>query len=115
MWTILLGMHTKPSTLFSLKNLQSFSLGIVAIGSAFALGVKSAGDVRPASLIETGSIQQTGDVDGNGVVNISDVQIVLEIAQGYRIATARELRADPNSDGKLTVDDAIRLLTLLPR
>jgi hypothetical protein len=52
-------------------------------------------------------------MDGNGVADVSDAMIIIEIAQGYTTATSDQLRADPNSDGALTVDDALRILSNL--
>lgn len=95
---------------FSRRHLQVMSLALVAMIGSFSLGIQSAGNVRPVSLIEAGSVQRNGDVDGNGVVNTRDVLLILEIAQGYMTATPQQIQADPNNDGKLTVDDAIRLL-----
>lgn len=56
---------------------------------------------------------QAGDIDGNGTVDIADAISILEIVQGYAPSTPEQLRADPNSDGVLTVDDAIRILSIL--
>lgn len=109
--SILLGMHNKFSTIFAKKNLQVLSLGAMAIIGSFSLGIQTAGDIQPISLIEAGSVQTRGDIDGNGVVDIQDVIVILEIANGYAEATPDQLRADPNGDGRLTVDDAIRILT----
>lgn len=106
-------MKNKSSPKFSRPNLQILSLAAVAMIGSFALGIQSAGDVRPVSLIEAGSVEQSGDMDGNGYIDANDVQIILEIAQGYAVATPKQLQADPNADGKITVDDAIRLLNTL--
>ena len=51
-----------------------------------------------------------GDLDGNGQIDARDAVVILEIVQGYEAATARQRQADPDGDGYLTVDDAIRLL-----
>ena len=83
------------------------------IVSSFAIGIHTAGDVTPVSLIEAGGIPSLGDMDGNGVVDISDAITILEIAQGYREATVDQRKADPNGDGALTADDAIRVLSTL--
>jgi len=106
-------MYTYIHSIFSQRNLQVFILGVFAIAGSFSLGIQSAGEVRPISLIEAGSIQIAGDINGNGVVDLRDVVSILEIAQGYNSATPEQLRADPNRDGMLTVDDAIRILSEL--
>lgn len=102
------------STIFSSRHLKVLSLAVFAMVGSFSLGIQSAGDVRPVSLIEAGSnAQQSGDVDGNGVVDNRDAMLILEISQGYVTPTAEQLQADPNGDGRLTVDDAIRILAEL--
>lgn len=90
-------------------------LGAFAIVASFGLGMQTAGDLRA---INESSATETlrGDVTGDGTVDERDATIILEIAQGYRKATPAELAADPNDNGVLTVDDAIRVLrTLSPR
>ena len=80
-------------------------LAIVAATAAFALGTKTAGTLR--TVVKTLFPKPDGAVDG------SDAILILEISQGYRDATADELGADPNGNGALTVDDAIRVLRSL--
>ncbi|MDA1208447.1 MAG: dockerin type I repeat-containing protein [bacterium] len=106
-------MYKNIHSIFSQRNLQVFALSAFAIAGSFSLGIQSAGEVRPISLIEAGSIQIAGDIDGNGEVDLRDVISILEIVQGYSVATPEQMRADPNRDGKLTVDDAIRILSQL--
>lgn len=95
------------------RNIQLLSLGTLCVVSSFAIGLQTAGNVQPVHLIEAGGTAQAGDLDGNGTVNIADAIAILEIAQGYALATPEQLLADPNSDGALTVDDAIRVLSIL--
>ncbi len=93
--------------------MRVFLLSSLSVVGAFSLGIQTAGEVQPITLIEAGSIQQAGDVDGSGFVDIQDVISILEVAQGYQPATPEQLRSDPNGDGILTVDDALRILTTL--
>jgi len=95
------------------RNIQLLVLSIFCLTGSFAIGMRSAGQVQPIHLIEAGGTLQAGDVDGNGIVDIHDAIEILEIAQGYSTATPDQLQADPNNDGVLTVDDAIRILSLL--
>lgn len=95
------------------RNLKLLAVGAACIVSSFALGIRTAGDVAPVSLIEAGGVTLAGDMDGSGVVDLRDVTIILEVAQGYSDATVDQLAADPNGDGVLTVDDAIRLLSTI--
>ena len=106
-------MHNKFSNFLTRRNLQVGTLGILAMMTSFSLGIQSAGDVNPVSLIEAGSIQLVGDVDGSGVVDSRDAKLILEFAQGYKTPSPMQLRADPNGDGKFSVDDAIRVLATL--
>lgn len=107
-------MHTYIRQLFSRKNTRIFVLGLASIVSCFAVGIRSAGEVQPITLIEAGSADLTGDINDDGTVDLQDVRIILEIAQGYREATPEELKTDPDQDGTLTVDDALRLLATFP-
>ena len=52
-------------------------------------------------------------MDGDGSVGLQDAIVILEIVQGYAKATPDQLRADPNRDGQLTIDDALRILATL--
>lgn len=95
------------------KNLKLLAVGAACLTSSFALGIQTAGDVAPVSLIEAGGPSIAGDMDGSGVVDLQDVILILEVARGYTDPTVDQLAADPNHDGELTVDDALRLLATL--
>lgn len=89
------------------------AIGAACLVSSFAIGINTTGDVAPVSLIEAGGLTVSGDVDGSGVIDLRDVILILEVSQGYELATPEQLEADPNSDGALSVDDALRLLSTL--
>jgi len=93
------------------KTLSILALGCASVASSFGLGIYTADTVQPVSLIEAGSTEVRGDLNMNGQIDLGDVRLILEVAQGYRMASAEDLRADPNDDGMLTVDDAMRLLS----
>lgn len=88
-------------------------MGAATVLSAFYIGIETAGDVHPIALIEAGSAEIKGDLNGNGSLDLGDAIAILEIVQGYRDPMPEELRADPSSDGLLTVDDALRILATL--
>lgn len=90
--------------------LQVIVLGLLAVTSSFALGIRSAGEVETVQLSEAGGIVTAGDMNADGLLTIEDAIAILEIAQGYENATTEQLLADPNGDGQLTVEDAIRVL-----
>lgn len=92
------------------RNVKLLAVGAASIAGSFLIGTYSAGQVQPIALIEAGGATQTGDIDGDGVIDVRDAVIILEIAQGYSTPETFQLKADPNGDGFLTVDDAIRLL-----
>jgi hypothetical protein len=48
-------------------------------------------------------------VNHDGQVTLRDAIVILEVTQ-YGEATPDQLLADPNGDGQLTVDDALRIL-----
>lgn len=85
-------------------------LGILCVTGSFAVGVQTAGDVRTVEPTQAGSPEAAGDMDGNGRTDLRDVAIILEVVRGYRDATPELLRADPNADGNLTIDDALSVL-----
>jgi hypothetical protein len=108
-------MYTHILTVLSgfRRNVRTVVLAGTCIVSAFAVGIESAGEVQPISLIEAGSTETAGDVTGDGRVDLQDVTLILEIAQGYVDNEERFLKADPNRDGQITVDDALRLLATI--
>lgn len=84
-------------------------LGLLAVTASFGLGMQTGGTLRTIN----GSLatdSPRGDLNGDGTVDEADVIAILEVAQGYRTATPQELAADPNGNGVLGVDDAIRVL-----
>lgn len=89
------------------------TLGVFCIVGSFAVGIRTAGDVRTISPLSAETPILAGDMDGNGTVDTTDVAMILEVAQGYREPTIAELRADPNGDGVISVDDALALLHTL--
>lgn len=95
------------------RNLKLLAVGAACLTSSFFIGLQTAGNVQPVSLIEAGGPQLSGDMDGNGIIDAADVTIILEVTQGYAVATPDQLRADPNGDGVLSVDDALRILSTL--
>jgi hypothetical protein len=100
----------------SYRNLLTLvPLALVAAAASFGIGVQTSDQLR-AIQGSAATEAPRGDVSGDGTVDERDATIILEIAQGYRKATPSELAADPNSNGQLTVDDAIRVLrSISPR
>lgn len=90
--------------------MQVMLLGVLSVISSFTLGIKTAGDVETISRSAAGGITVTGDMNGDGLIDEFDVIKMLEISQGYEEPTADQLLADPNNDGAITVEDAIRIL-----
>lgn len=86
----------------------------ICVAASFLIGIQSAGEVQPIALIEAGSVSRVGDLTGDGSTDVQDVIAILEVVQGYAQATPDQLRADPNGDGVLTIDDALRILRNLP-
>ena len=92
------------------QRLHVWALGIVCIAASLTMGIYSAGDVRTIASLEAGMPLGDGDMTGDGKTDREDVIEILEIVRGYREITAQDLRADPNGDGQITVDDALQLL-----
>lgn len=103
-------MNTKFITRFPRRTASILILGVLSVLGSFTAGVRTAGDVHTISPLAAETVELPGDIDGNGYRDLKDAIVILEIAQGYREPTAKELNADPNGDGILTVDDAIALL-----
>lgn len=107
-------MQTKLHHIGSLlqkKNLYIGSLALVAMTASFGVGLRSSGSIQPVSLTEAGASAVPGDMNDDGDISTDDVVIILEIVQGYTVATPEQLQADPNGDGLITIDDAILLLS----
>ncbi len=105
--------RTNTHTLRKLVTL--LPIGLLAVVASFGVGMQTAGELRT---IQWSSAMDgvRGDVNGDDLVDERDVIAILEISQGYRTATPDELNADPNANGVLAVDDAIRVLrTMLSR
>lgn len=86
------------------------TLGTLAVLTSFGLGIGTAGNLRTIDYSAADDASSRGDVTADGVVDERDVIVILEVSQGYRPATPAELQADPNGNGALTVDDALRVL-----
>lgn len=82
--------------------------------AAFALGIKTAGDVDPViNPTRAGSTVIDGDLNANGVLDLGDAELALQVALGYIAVTPEMLEADPNQDFKITAEDAVVILDLL--
>lgn len=104
-------MHTKPQRI--IRGIRVAVLGSLCIVASFALGIHTAGEVSPIASLQAGGPAREGDMNDDGVVNMQDVIEILAIVRGQLSPTAHHLRVDPNTDGKLTIDDAIHLLQTL--
>jgi hypothetical protein len=110
-------------SIFSAKALRMLGLGTACVIGSFMIGVETAGEVQPFTPSEAGSLEQAsvleveepkaGDADGSGHISVQDAIEILEIVQGYREATPEHLKADPNGDHRLTIEDALRVLRAL--
>ena len=85
------------------------ALAVLCVTGSFAVGIRTAGDVKTVASLEAVSTEIVGDMNGNGHADLDDVVIILEIAQGTQKASAEQMRLDPNGDGTLTVDDALMM------
>jgi hypothetical protein len=83
---------------------------------AFLLGIETAGDIQPVvNRTMAGNAVLEGDMNGNGILDVDDVKITLELAKGYRTPAPQELAADPDHDYVITVEDALTILDTLKR
>jgi hypothetical protein len=103
-------MARKHQSFIWQKQLPVLVLGALAVVSSFAVGIRTAGDIETVAPSEAGGIRLAGDVNNDGALSVLDVIDILEVSQGYEEATPEQLLADPNADGQLTADDAMRVL-----
>ena len=104
------------------KMIGRVALGLASVSAAFALGIQTAGELHPLDQKSQAAkplnaqllTQQPGDFDANGMVNDMDVILILEAAEMITTPTREQiLRGDTDSDGRLTVKDALRILRSL--
>jgi hypothetical protein len=107
-------MNKHSYQFFGKKSLRTISIIAGSMALAFAIGIETAGEVRPV-VSSTNAIDTTiaGDMNGDGTVTLSDAEIALEIARGYREPTPLELSADPNKDYHITIDDALTIIDIV--
>ena len=111
-------------TLLTGYTLRTVALGAFCALGAFAVGIETAGDVRPfvtseAAIeqfsVETGPL--LGDANGDGILDPSDAFVVLQASEGIIVPTQDEvLRGDMDGDGRLTrldLSDILRILSSL--
>jgi hypothetical protein len=106
--------HSSRRSAAKTPKIQLVVLGLLCMMSAFAIGSQTSGSVRTVGSTEALGGRLPGDVDGDELVTVADAIVILEVANGYREHTAKELLGDPNADGKLTIDDALRILRDVP-
>ena len=92
------------------QSLTILTLGLVSITTSFAIGMHSSSNVQPFTLIEAGGNAVTGDINADTVVDKRDVVLMLEMVAGYSPVTPEAYDADPNQDGRITIDDALSVL-----
>lgn len=103
-----------PYSIFKRKSLRTVLTVAGSMSVAFVLGIKTAGEFSPVvSPTMADANVLAGDMNGNGQLDIDDVRVTLEIANGYRTPTPEELAADPNRDFSITAEDAMTILEQL--
>ena len=116
-------MKTNTLSILSHKFLHIAGFALLCVAGSFVLGVQTAGEVHPFTTSQPGEITAngiplstivaSGDIDGSGELDLQDVIGILEIVQGYEAPSPLQLKADPNGDNRLTVEDALRVLRTL--
>lgn len=90
---------------------QILVIALLCMSASFGIGVQTTGDVQTIDHTNAEEADGvTGDMNGDGTVDLKDAIDMLEIARGYKPATAQQLRNEPTEDGDITIDDAIRIL-----
>ena len=116
-------MKTNTLSILSRKILHVAGFATLCVVGSFVVGIQTAGEVHPftasqadeitANGVALSAIAESGDIDGSGELDLQDVIGILEIVQGYETPTLLQLKADPNGDNRLTVEDALRVLRTL--
>ena len=101
--------HTRRSTA-TIPKFQLLALSVLCMISAFAIGSQTSGNVHTIGSTEALDGRLPGDINGDNRIDYADVIIILEVANGYKKVTPKELMGDPNADGALTIDDALHIL-----
>jgi hypothetical protein len=101
--------NTRPSRA-SASKVQLLVLGVLCMVSAFAVGTQTSGTVHTVGSTEALGGRLPGDVNADDTLSVADAIVILEMVNGYREPSPRELLGDPNADGQLTIDDALRIL-----
>lgn len=94
------------------NQLRLILVGTLCMLTAFTVGLQSNTSIT-ATLNAADTPVQSGDINADDIVDISDVIWILEAQQGYRTVNPQTLKADPDKDGKLTIDDALLILRQL--
>jgi hypothetical protein len=103
-------MMKTTQTLLSKNVVTVLTLAVVSISTSFAIGLKSSGSVQPFTLIEAGGNSLKGDINNDLLVDKKDIVLMLEMVAGYTKVTPEAYNADPNQDGRITIDDALNVL-----
>lgn len=112
-------MHINFHSIITRRNITLLAFALTCVASSFVIGVRTAGDMPSVDTIEAHQANIMyenairGDMDGNGVVNDDDVIRLLDILEGKKRIDQQILQADPNRDGRITVDDIKVLLQLI--
>lgn len=105
-----------PYSFFRRKSMRSILIVAGSMSVAFAIGIETAGDVQPVILPTRADANVlAGDFNASGYLDLEDVKIALELADGLRTPTPSELAADPNRDYQITTVDAMTVLEQLKR
>ncbi len=102
-------------SLFGKKSLKTIAIVLSSTTVAFLVGIQTAGDFHSVTTIQADGTDVMGDFNGNGLVDIQDARIALELASGFRSPTPQELSADPNRDFSITTADVLSILHRLER
>ena len=106
-------MHTqkrRPLTRSASSIASIVILAVLCVTGSFAVGVQTAGDMKAIAPLQAGGTELPGDMNDNGSIDEGDIELILEVVKGYRDPTPAMLRRDPNGDGRLDIDDAMRLV-----
>lgn len=106
----------KSYSVYGAKSLKSIAIVVSSVMVAFALGIQTAGDIRPVvSTTLADNPEREGDFNGNGHLDVNDARLGLEIVAGYRTPTPEELAVDPDQDFHITYEDIMTILEKLER
>mgnify|MGYP002625075689 CR=1 FL=1 len=104
--------HTNPVCFERLRDAMEFADN-ADFGTAYLRVPTTVGRNCERITLDLPAYYSAGDMDGNGVVDVADVNVLINIILERQIETSVLIRADMTGDGTVDVSDLNALITLM--